>query len=248
MFGTVTFPDFSGVRCLMMPYVQGDPDSIPDCYAAYRDIVATMSLELGATGFLTIDESPVRQGTPHRGARAKFGRALHTEAGLRPHSGQYVWGGGGWGNSPLVTLDADVEILLANNLDGSCAYWERTHPTTATSAIGLTCTPTRMPLSCRPVMFTALASSRRTKAWQSPTITIVSSSGSSAVEFTDASRISPSILFSTEEAPPRTRVSSTKEGTKEVPEAIESTLLTPSGKEDLNIRCSYIAAIFATGD
>src|SRR5688572_23171207 len=102
---TVTFPQYSGVRCLMMPYIQGDPDSIPVCYGPYRDIVATNFLESGAVGFLTIDESPARMGAPHRGDRAKFGRALHTEAGRRPDSGVYMWGPGGWGSTINVTLD-----------------------------------------------------------------------------------------------------------------------------------------------
>ncbi len=129
--GTVTFPEYSGIRCLMMPYIQGDPDSIPDDYAPYRDIVSSTYLTEGDIGFLTIDESPVLSGAPHRGARAKFERALHTEAGLRPDSGKYAWGGGGWGNSPLVTLERDVEILLANNLNESCALWDAVHINTS---------------------------------------------------------------------------------------------------------------------
>ncbi len=126
--GTVAFPEYSGIRCLMMPYIQGDPDSVPEDYAAYYEIIAANFLEAGAIGFLTIDESPVVAGMPHRGARAKFGRALHTEAGLRPHNGAYTWG---WGSTQNVTLDPEVEILLANNLDDSCAIWNAEHPDTS---------------------------------------------------------------------------------------------------------------------
>lgn len=129
--GTVIFPPFSGIRCLMMPFVQGDPASVPDEYAAYRDIIASTFLEEGDIGYLTIDESPVRKGVAHRGARAKFGRALHTEGGLRPGSGRYGWGGSGWGSATNVTLDPDVQVLLANSLDGSCAYWNAVHPNTS---------------------------------------------------------------------------------------------------------------------
>lgn len=125
--GTVTFPEYSGIRCLMMPYVQGDPDSIPDEYAAYWDIVATTYVEPGEIGYLTIDESPVRQGSAHRGAHAKFGRPLHTEAGLRPDS-QYGWG---WGRLTNVFLERRVPVLLANNLTGSCAYWDAEHEQTS---------------------------------------------------------------------------------------------------------------------
>lgn len=129
--GTVTFPKYSGIRCLMMPYVQGDPDSIPGQFNAYRDVIATTYLTKGDVGFLTIDESPVKKGKPHRGDRARFSRALHTEAGLRP-GGAYSWGSENvWGGSAKVTLDPDVEILLANNLTGSCAVWDATHPNTS---------------------------------------------------------------------------------------------------------------------
>jgi len=77
----------------MMPYVQGDPDSVPDEYAAYRDIVSSVFLRRGDVGFLTIDESPVVAGKPHRGARARYARALHTEAGI-------VRSVAGWGGLP----------------------------------------------------------------------------------------------------------------------------------------------------
>ena len=147
---TITFPEFSGIRCLMMPYIQGDSASVPDTYAPYRDIVDSVFLQKGDIGFLTIDESLAIAGTPHRGQRAKYGRALHTEVGKVP--GQiYCWGGGGgWGvpspspspkPSPKpkpkpkprhrVTLDRDVSILLANNLDDSCAVWDAEHEDTS---------------------------------------------------------------------------------------------------------------------
>lgn len=116
--GCVTFPEYSGIRCLMMPYIQGDPTSVPDIYAPYRSIIASTFLTEGDRGFLTIDESVVTKGTPHRGARAMFGRALHTEAGRRPDSA-FNW----WGSTHSVTLDRDVEILLANSLDDTCAVW-----------------------------------------------------------------------------------------------------------------------------
>ena len=142
---TVKFPQFSGIRCLMMPYIQGDSASVPDSYAPYKDIVDSVFLQKGDIGFLTIDESLVIGGKPHRGQRAKYGRALHTEVGKVP--GQiYCWGGGGggWGvpsPSPQpkpkpkprhrVTLDRDVRILLANNLDDSCAVWDAEHENTS---------------------------------------------------------------------------------------------------------------------
>lgn len=101
---TVAFPEFAGVRCLMMPYVQGDPSSVPDEYAAYADIVSSLFFRHGDIGFLTIDESFVEAGMPHRGARAKHGRALHTEAGI--WRGSAGWGGvtPGWGSPSMPSV------------------------------------------------------------------------------------------------------------------------------------------------
>lgn len=126
----IQFPKYSGLRCLMMPYIQGEPGSVPREYDAYGDILRDVFLSRGDIGYLTIDESMVAAGRPHRGERAKHGRAIHTEAGKRPF-GLYGWGGSGWGDSANVLLDRDVEILLANSIDGSCAVWDATHEDTS---------------------------------------------------------------------------------------------------------------------
>jgi len=127
----ITFPEFKGIRCLMMPYIQGRPESVPEEYrSGYEYILNDIYIREGDIGFLTIDESSVNAGMPHRGDRAKYGRALHTEAGRRPGE-IYAWGGGGWGNSHKVTLDRNVSILLANNIDASCAVWECEHENTS---------------------------------------------------------------------------------------------------------------------
>jgi len=126
----IDFPTFTGIRCLMMPYVQGYSDSVPEQYHAYKDIIESVFIEGGNIGFLTIDESPVAGGSPHRGARAKYDRALHTEAGRTPGTNVYRWGGG-WGGSRTVTLAPNVRILLANNLTDSCAVWDVDHPDTS---------------------------------------------------------------------------------------------------------------------
>jgi len=127
----IEFPSFTGLRCLMMPYIQGDPSSVPAEYHAYDEILRTCFFKQGEVGYLTIDESVVLKNMPHRGARATTERALHTEAGRNPNK-LYVWGdGGGWGKSHRVTLDGDVEVLLANNIDNSCALWNAVHHNTS---------------------------------------------------------------------------------------------------------------------
>jgi len=124
----IEFPKFSGLRCLMMPYIQGDITSLPIDYAPYYEILDSLFLEKGEIGFLTIDESPVKAGVAHRGARAKYDRAIHTEAGRNPLKA-HRWGGGGsrWGDKDDVELEDNVQILLANNLDLSCAIWDTEH-------------------------------------------------------------------------------------------------------------------------
>lgn len=126
----IIFPEYAGRRCLMMPFVQGDPASVPPEFGrGYESIILAMSVEPGEIGYLTIDESPVTPGTPHRGSRNKWGRALHTEAGRRPGE-LYCWGGS-WGRGHNVTLDRDVKVLLANNIDDSCALWPTEHEDTS---------------------------------------------------------------------------------------------------------------------
>jgi len=126
MIGNLQFPEFTGLRCLMMPYIQGDSKSVPQKYLPYKNILEEVFIRKGDLGFLTIDESIVNAGVPHRGARAKTSRALHTEVGKKPGK-IYCWGGGGWGTSHKVELDKNVRILLANNLDNSCAVWNQEH-------------------------------------------------------------------------------------------------------------------------
>lgn len=127
----ITFPEFAGIRCLMMPYIQGDSSSVPEKYrSGYEEILDNIYIDKGKVGFLTIDESYVKKGSPQRGDRAKHGRALHTEAGILPNK-IYAWGGGGWGHIHNVELEKDVKVLLANNINDSCAIWNATHEDTS---------------------------------------------------------------------------------------------------------------------
>lgn len=126
----INFPKYQGIRCLMMPFIQGHPESVPNKYQAYASIISKNYFKKGDVGYLTIDETFVGKGKPQRGDRAKTNRAIHTEAGIHPDK-VYAWGGGGWGSSHRVTLDQDVGILLANNIDDSCALWNAWHDNTS---------------------------------------------------------------------------------------------------------------------
>ena len=137
--GKFDFPQFTGVRCLMMPFIQGDPDSVPDEYRRYSEFISRFYLEKGEIGFLTIDESEVQAGKPHRGARAKYGRALHTEAGKKANA-RYGWGDTGgdtdggtytWGDFKNVLLDPDCKMLIGSNSSNTCAVWDATHEDTS---------------------------------------------------------------------------------------------------------------------
>jgi hypothetical protein len=128
--GRIQFPVFSGIRCLMLPYIQGDSKSVPHEYGhGYESILDDLYVRKGDIGFLTIDESIAHSGSPHRGARAKHGRALHTEAGRHPDM-VYAWGGGNWGGSNRTTLSRDVKVLISNSIDKTCAVWDAEHENT----------------------------------------------------------------------------------------------------------------------
>ncbi len=110
----------------MMPFIQGDPNSVPEeIKQQYGAILENTFIDKGEVGFLTIDESFVDAGKAQRAYRSKTNRALHTEAGLRPNK-LYAWGSG-----IAVTLDRDAKVLLANNLDNTCALWDTEHENTS---------------------------------------------------------------------------------------------------------------------
>jgi hypothetical protein len=108
----------------MMPYIQGEPDSVPEEYLhGYENILEKLFLEYGKIGYLTIDESKTIPGLPHRGQRAKHGRALHTEAGI--HHDVYCWGGiPFWGGEHNVSLEKDTRILVGSNTANTTAIWD----------------------------------------------------------------------------------------------------------------------------
>jgi hypothetical protein len=126
IINTIEFPKFTGIKCNMMPFIQGDSNSIPEEYKSYSNIIDTYFLQKGEIGYLSIDEAIVEAGKSQRGFNAigEHYRNVHIEVG-RSHSGRWRWGSGTnvWGGSPKTTLEDDTEALIANSISNTCKVW-----------------------------------------------------------------------------------------------------------------------------
>lgn len=130
LYKKITFPKFSGTRCIMMPYIQGDINTIPDEYKTYKPILKDLYLEKGEIGFLTIDESFVQANASQRGYNFQNqARNVHIEVEryTLKNTSQNSWGGSsggnGWGKTKNVLLDDNTEVLIANSVSDTCRYW-----------------------------------------------------------------------------------------------------------------------------
>lgn len=119
--GKINFPSYSGVKCYMMPFIQGVKDSLPSALAHYGEVIEQLSFanEIGKVGFVTIDESYVEAGKSQRGYGAKE-RTLHTEACLS--DGLVSWGPS-WGSNTGIWLEPTVRAKIANSIDDTCMVW-----------------------------------------------------------------------------------------------------------------------------
>lgn len=104
--GEIVFPEFSGTRIMMMPFLLHDPErSVPDSLALWRPALAALCalapLHEGV-GYLTIDEAVVGAGETHRRP------GLHVD-GIGPDGRAAAWGGGGGyaGNGMLVAASVE---------------------------------------------------------------------------------------------------------------------------------------------
>lgn len=120
---TIQFPSFTGIKCNMMPFMQGDSKSLPEVYQPYAKIVDDNYLEKGEIGYLTIDESYVEAGRSQRGYNG-FGlnRNVHVEVGRREQMNH--WGGNSWGGGYSTLLDDDTKVLIANSVSDTCRVWD----------------------------------------------------------------------------------------------------------------------------
>lgn len=118
---TIKFPLFVGIKCNMMPFIQGDPSSIPEEYKSYSDVISENYLEKGEVGHLTIDESFVKAGKSQRGYNSgNIQRNVHIEVGRNEKFNSW---GGGWGGKFNTLLDDDTEVLIANSISDTCRIW-----------------------------------------------------------------------------------------------------------------------------
>lgn len=116
------FPEFSGIRVMMMPFYMSDLSTIPDFLFRYKPLLAKMLQNapefvkdfVGATAYLTIDEMHVKGGAIQRNA------GVHVD-GMYNNTLAGAWGGngGGWGS-------CSNGMLLVSNTDDLCQYWTGT--------------------------------------------------------------------------------------------------------------------------
>jgi hypothetical protein len=95
--GSVSLPAFSDVRVMMLPVVIGNPESLPDNLAHWRDAFVKLSAfapeHIGQVGYLTIDEKEVKASETHRRT------GLHVDGVYNGGIGGWGGGyGGGWGS------------------------------------------------------------------------------------------------------------------------------------------------------
>jgi hypothetical protein len=119
---TIVFPKYSGIKCNMIPFVQGDSSSLPEIYQPYAEIIDENFLEKGEIGFLTIHESFVQGGQSQRGYNsAGHKRNVHIEVGRSKESNRW---GSSWGKGSNTRLDDDTKVLIANSISGTCRVWD----------------------------------------------------------------------------------------------------------------------------
>lgn len=98
--GRMWFPQFAGVRAMMLPVRLEDPSTVPwpEWRKPFEDLVSLAPVQSGV-GYLTIDEARIRKGETHRRP------GLHVD-GIGPDGRAASWGGGGYAaNGMLVASD-----------------------------------------------------------------------------------------------------------------------------------------------
>lgn len=131
IINTIQFPIFSGIKCTMMPFIQGDNSSLPEIYRPYAKIIQENFIDPGELGFLTIQESFVNVGMSQRGYNSTgASRSVHVEVGtIEGSTVEEVrcWGSGwgsSWGGRASTRLSDETMILIANSIADTCRVWD----------------------------------------------------------------------------------------------------------------------------
>jgi len=118
------FPLANGININMMPFIMGQPDSIPPAYRQYWPLIKGCNLsrsEQQKVGYLTIQESWVSAGQSQRR------RGLHIDSpGARlSQGGNYQKERFDWGCGIVRYDSSEVQggIYMASNVPNSCRVW-----------------------------------------------------------------------------------------------------------------------------
>lgn len=118
----IQFPEFTGVRCNMMPFIQGDSSSLPEAFKPYSQIIDENYLEKREVGLLTIDERFVEAGKSQRGYNSTgSNRNVHIEVGRIDKRNHW---GSGWGGKKNALLEDSTMALIANSISDTCRVWD----------------------------------------------------------------------------------------------------------------------------
>jgi hypothetical protein len=91
--GEITFPEFSGIRILQMPFILGDIESIPDFLFHWKNTFLQLfdiSHIKNGIAYITIDEKIVKKDETHRR------KGLHVDGVFEGHA-ECTFGGGTFG-------------------------------------------------------------------------------------------------------------------------------------------------------
>lgn len=117
----IQFPEFTGIKCTMMPFIQGDASSLPEIYRPYSKIIDENYLEKGEIGLLTIHESFVDSGKSQRGYNSTgANRNVHIEVGRNKELNRW---GSSWGGKANTILEDSTMVLISNSISNTCRVW-----------------------------------------------------------------------------------------------------------------------------
>jgi hypothetical protein len=116
--GSVSLPEFSDTRVMMLPIILGSVESLPDNLQFWSETVDDLfkfcdPSHMGKVGYLTIDEKAVEPTKTHRRA------GLHVDGVFRGMAGAWS-GGGAWGSS---TAGRHGMLTVASHV--GCRAWNQ---------------------------------------------------------------------------------------------------------------------------